>query len=143
VATIKTQRNDGDVDAFLATVGDDTRREDARAVCDLMAEVTGDPPEMWGDAIVGFGDRRYRNGTGKVAEWFVVGFSPRKLNLTLYIMDGFEQYDDLLGALGKHTTGKSCLYVKRLADVDLQVLKRLVETSVAHVRATSLGPDET
>lgn len=133
MAELKTQRNDGDVDAFLAGVENDTRREDARAVRRIMAEVTGDDGSMWGDSIVGFGTHNYRYASGREGEWFQVGFSPRKQNLVLYVMDGFEERAKLLRELGKHKTGKSCLYVNRLSDVDTHVLRQLVEASVAHI----------
>ena len=138
MATIKTVRNDGDVDAFLASVADETRRNDAIAVCKLMRAVTRKPPEMWGDTIVGFGTHSYRNSRGDDNDWFVIGFSPRKRNLTLYIVNGFDDYDDLLARLGPHSTSKSCLYIKRLADVDQKVLRQLVTASVAHVRKTTM-----
>ena len=134
MAELKTQRNDGDVDAFLSSVPDDRRPADARAVCALMADVTGEPPVLWGKDIVGFGTLRYRYADGRRAEWFVVGFSPRKQSLTLYLMSGFEHRSDLLERLGPHTTGKACLYVKRLAAVDLDVLRELVVASMAASR---------
>jgi Domain of unknown function (DU1801) len=142
MAELKTQRTDADVGEFLAGITDEGRRADAVAVCSMMQEVTGEQPAMWGSSIVGFGINRYRTGRGKEAEWFVTGFSPRKQNLTLYLMDGFEAYDDLLGRLGRHSTGKACLYVKRLSDVDLAVLRQLVQGSVDHVRATSIDRDD-
>ncbi len=129
MAELKTKANDGDVEAFLASVADPQRREDAKVVCALMREITKEPPRMWGDSIVGFGEYRYRYATGREGDWLAVGFSPRKQNLTLYIMDGFGGYDELLSRLGKHATGKSCLYLKRLSDVDTRVLRELIKTS--------------
>lgn len=140
MATLKTQRNDGDVDAFLAAVPDPRRREDARAVLAMMREITGEEPAMWGSSIVGFGSVRYRNTSGKDAEWPAIGLSPRKQALTLYLMDGFEDRRDLLDRLGAHTTGKSCLYVKRLDALDETVLRELISASVAQVRG-SQRPD--
>ena len=137
MAELKTKENDQSVDAFLATVEDPRKRQDCYALIDLMQAAVGEGPRMWGDAIVGFGRYRYTYATGRTGEWPLVAFSPRKQNLTLYIMAGFEQYDDLLARLGKHTTGKSCLYVKRLSDLDMQVLETLVQASVAHMRATN------
>lgn len=136
MAELKTRRTDGDVDAFLASVTDERRREDSLALRQLIAVITGDPGAMWGSSIVGFGTYRYRYASGREGEWFAVGFSPRKQNLTLYIMDGFDGYDEVLGRLGTFSTGKSCLYIKRLSDVDLDVLGSLVQASVAHVTAT-------
>ena len=134
VAELKTQRNKQSVAKFLNAVEDDQRRKDAKAVKKLMEEVTGEKAEMWGDSIVGFGTYRYKYGTGREGDWMQVGMSPRKNNLTLYIMSGFSKHDELLGKLGKHKTGKSCLYINKLEDVDMKVLKRLVKESVSHVR---------
>lgn len=138
MAELKTSRNDRDVDAFLASVENERRRSDAIAVKGLMTEITGDEPQMWGDSIVGFKTYLYTPGAGGAErEWFTVGFSPRKAALTLYIMDGFSEYETLLGSLGKHTTGKSCLYIKKLEDVDIDVLRQLITRSVAAVEARS------
>ena len=134
---LKTQPNEQNVTEFLTRVEDDTKRTDSFAILELMKEVTGEEPIMWGDSIVGFGTYRYKYASGREAEWFLTGFSPRVQNLTLYIMDGFEEYDELLGKLGKHSTGKSCLYVKRLENIDLDVLKEMIEKSVTHMQATN------
>lgn len=98
-----------------------------------MQEVTGAEPRLWGSSIVGFGDYHYKYESGREGDWFVTGFSPRKQNLTLYIMAGFDNYDQLLSRLGKYKTGKSCLYINKLDDVDLDVLKELVAQSAAHM----------
>jgi len=135
MSTLKTSRNDNSVDDFIAGVADESRRRDAEAVRELMARVTGEQPAMWGDSIVGFGERRLRYDSGRELDWPLVGFSPRKQALTLYIMDGFAGYQELLGRLGKHSTGKACLYIKRLDQVDLDVLEDLVARSVRHVRS--------
>ena len=132
MAESKTRRNDADVGEFLDAVPDARRREEARTVCSLMAEVTGEPPAMWGDSIVGFGTRRLRYDTGRELDWPVVGFSPRKGATTVYVLDGFDGYEDLLGRLGRHRTGKSCLYLSSLAAVDQDVLRELVRRSFAH-----------
>ena len=106
----------------------------------MMQDVTGAKAKMWGDSIVGFGSYHYKYASGREADWMLVGFSPRKQNLTLYIMSGFEQYDELLGRLGKHSTGKGCLYIKKLQDIDLAMLRELVRLSVEHMVSTnSLG----
>jgi hypothetical protein len=133
---LKTQKTDASVEEFLGTVPSDRKREDGFALLDLMREVTGEEPAMWGPSIVGFGSYRYKYASGQEGEWPVVGFSPRKANLTLYIMDGFDGYDALLAKLGKHKTGESCLYINKLADVDPETLRELVRQSVEHVRAT-------
>lgn len=137
MAELKTQPHEGSVEAFLNGVEDDGKREDAFALLKLMEEVTGEAATMWGDSIVGFGSYHYRYASGREGDWFLTGFSPRKRNLTLYIMAGFDRYDALLEKLGKFKTGKSCLYLKRLADVDLDVLRELVRQSAEHVAATN------
>jgi hypothetical protein len=133
MSELKTAQNDGDVEAFIASVEDETKRRDCRTLVDLMSKVTGSPPSMWGTAIIGFGSYRYRYASGRENDWFKVGFSPRKQSLTLYIMDGFDEYESVLERLGKHSTGKSCLYVKRLSEIDMDVLTELVERSVRHM----------
>ena len=134
MAELKTKRNKGDVDAFLNSIPDEKKRQDSFAILNLMKQVTGEEPEMWGDSIVGFGSYHYKYASGREGDWFVTGFSPRKQNLTLYIMAGFDNYNQLLGKLGKHSIGKSCLYVKKIDDVDMDVLKELVRGSVEHMK---------
>ncbi len=129
MAELKTKKNDGDVLAFLNNVENKRRREDGLTILDLMKKVTGEEPSMWGDSIVGFGSYHYKQRSGQEADWFRMGFSPRKQNMTLYIMDGFSDYETLLGQLGKHKTGVSCLYINKLADVDEEVLIKLMEAS--------------
>ena len=137
MAELKTQRNDKNVEDFLNTVSDEKKRTDSFTILELMEDVTGSEAEMWGDSIIGFGSYHYKYASGRDAEWFLTGFSPRKQNLTLYIMSGFDEYDDLLGKLGKHSTGKSCLYIKKLEDVDQDVLRDLVSKSVEHMKKTN------
>ena len=137
MADLKTRRNDGDVHAFLDSVESKKRREDAQAILELMQDVTGEKPQMWGTSIIGFGSYHYKYGSGREGDWFLTGFSPRKQSLTLYIIAGFDAYDHLLEKLGKHTTGKSCLYIKKLEDVDLEILKELVRQSYAHMSQTN------
>lgn len=127
----KTTRNDGDVDQFLQSVENEVRRRDALAMKDLMAEITGCKPEMWGTAIVGYCPYVYKPKSGGEQEWFKVGFSPRKQALTLYLMSGYEKEAALLDRLGGHTTGKSCLYIRDLDKVDASVLRELIGQSVA------------
>ena len=137
MAELKTQENDASVPEFLNAVGDERRRADAQRLAGIMQEETGEPPRMWGDSIVGYGHYHYRYASGREGDWMLVAFSPRKTNLTLYIMAGFDGYEELLGRLGKFTTGKSCLYLKRLADVDEAVLRELVRRSADHMRQTN------
>lgn len=135
-AKLKTAANDASVDAFLARVTPERRRADALELNALMKSVTREPPCMWGPSIVGFGRYAYRYESGREGEMPLVGFSPRKQALVLYIMPGFEAFDRLLARLGKHTTGKSCLYVKTLDDVDRTVLRELVRQSYRHMKAS-------
>jgi hypothetical protein len=135
MAELKTTPNDQNVVAFLDGVSDERRRQDCFAVLQLMQDVTQAAPRMWGDSIVGFGDYHYRYASGREGDWFVTGFSPRKQSLTLYIMSGFDRYAELLAKLGKYKTGKSCLYINRLSDIDQAVLRELVAESVRVMRA--------
>jgi hypothetical protein len=134
MAELKTRRTDASVQEFLDSVADEERRRDCRTVLRIMKAATHAPPKMWSTSIVGFGSYRYRYRSGREGEWFLAGFSPRKQDLTLYLMGaGFAGYGALLEKLGKHRTGRACLYLKRLADVDLDVLRTLVKSSVEHL----------
>ena len=130
MAELKTKPTKQSVKAFLSKVADDTRQKDCQIVLDLMADVTQAKPEMWGDSIVGFGRYRYKYASGREGEWMVTGFSPRKSDLTLYLMGGFDSEPELMTHLGKYKIGKSCLYIRKLADVDLKTLRKLVKSSV-------------
>ena len=134
---LKTKKNDASVEEFLNTVESEKKREDSYAILGLMKDITGEPAVMYGSSIIGFGSYKYKNASGKENEWFLTGFSPRKQNLTLYIMSGFDNYDELLGKLGKYKTGKACLYINKFEDVDEGVLRRLVKESVDHMIATN------
>ena len=134
MAELKTQVNDASVEAYLASVAPDRRREDARVVMDMMAGITGDPPRMWGNSIIGFGRYRYENTKGKEFTWPLTGISPRKAALSIYIMPGFEPFGDLMARLGKHKIGRSCLYATRLDTIDIEILEQLIARSVALMR---------
>lgn len=129
----KMKPTDASVEAFLNGVEDETKRADCYALLALMREVTGQEPRLWGDSIVGFGSYHYRYASGREGDSLLTGFSPRKQNLTIYITAGFDAYDELLDRLGRFKIGKSCLYVKRLDDVDRNVLRDLVRESVEHM----------
>ena len=129
MAENKTQPTGESVVGFLNGIENEKRRQDSFKVLELMQEVTGEQPRMWGASIIGLGDAHLQYESGRQVDWFVVGFSPRKQNLTLYLNTGFEQYGELLGRLGKYTTGKGCLYIKKIEDIDLGVLKELVQAS--------------
>jgi hypothetical protein len=137
MAELKTQKTDTSVEEFLYSVDNDRKREDSFEILEMMKEVTGEEPVMYGSSIIGFGSYRYKYASGREGEWFLVGFSPRKQNITLYIMSGFDNYENLLGELGKYKTGKSCLYVNKLDDVDEQVLRELVRESVDHMKSAN------
>jgi hypothetical protein len=130
MAELKTKPTKESVNEFISKIADEKRRNDCRVVLKLMSEATGAKAEMWGSSIIGFGRYRYKYESGREGEWMVTGFSPRKSDLTLYIMPGFEGSTNLLKRLGKHKTGKSCLYLKSLDGLDLDVLRELVELSV-------------
>ena len=137
MAELKTKCNSGNVEAFLSGVTDEKKRQDSFAILELMKKVTGKEPEMWGESIVGFGKYHYKYASGREGDWFLTGFSPRAQNLTLYIMAGFDQYETLLSKLGKHSTGKSCLYIKKIEDIDINVLEELVKRSVEHMERSN------
>jgi hypothetical protein len=133
-AELKTRETEASVEEFLNSIGDEERRRDSFHALEIFKRLTGEEPKMWGPSIVGFGSRVLKYDSGRELDWMLTGFSPRKGNLTLYIMDGFAKYDDLMARLGKHKTGKSCLYVKKLSDIDQAVLEELISESVASIR---------
>lgn len=134
MAEAKTKQTDLSVDAYIDAVADTTRREDCRKLIEVMSRVTASEPRMWGTSIVGFGSYHYKYASGHEGDACLTGFSSRKQDLTLYIMPGFERCESQLARLGKHKLGKSCLYVKRLADVDMTVLTELIKLSVEEMK---------
>ena len=134
MAELKTKINDGDVEAFLNDITDTGKRQDCFTVLELLKKITGAEPEMWGASIVGFGNYQYKYESGREGDWFLAGFSPRKQNITFYIMSGFTKYDELLAKLGKHKTGKSCLHINKLEDVNLSILEEMIEKSIDAVQ---------
>lgn len=130
MAELETKPTDDDVDAFLATVPEPTR-SDCRELVTIMKAATGADPVMWGSSIVGFGSTHFRYASGREGDWFRVGFSPRKRNLTLYLLDGVDSHAEQLQRLGKHSTGKGCLYIKQLDDVDRGVLVELINDAAS------------
>jgi len=130
MAELKTKKTDASVEKFLKAVSDEQRRKDCFKLVDIMKAATKSDPAMWGTSIIGFGRHQYKYDSGRELEWFLVGFSPRKQDLTLYIMPGVERYPELMKKLGKYKTGRSCLYIKKLGDVDLPTLKQLIKKSV-------------
>jgi len=130
----KTQATKQSAAAFLNSIADKDRRADAKKVAAIMQKVTGAKAVMWGSSIVGFGQYHYKYESGREGDFMLAGLSPRKQALTIYVMAGFKRYDALMKKLGKHKTGKSCLYVKKLSDIDEKVLEQLVEESVKYMR---------
>jgi hypothetical protein len=133
-AELKTKPNKASVDKFLKAVKDEKRRDDCFQILDIMKKITKEEPIMWGTSIVGFGSYHYKYESGREGDMCITGFSPRKQSLTIYIMPGFERYEKLMKKLGKYTTGKSCLYINKLEDVDLKVLKELISEDVMYMK---------
>jgi hypothetical protein len=134
MAENKTKQTEADVGAFLEAVKDPERREDSKAVCAMMERLSGYPPSMWGPSIVGFGSYHYRYESGREGDAPRVGFSPRAKELVLYLMGGFERHGALMEKLGKHRTGKGCLYIKDLAPIDRGVLEQLIAEALDYMR---------
>lgn len=134
MAELKTKKTNASVEKFLNDVADEQRRKDSFAILELMKKATKQEPAIWGTSIVGFGHRVYKYPSGRELDWFLLGFAPRKQDLTLYIMPGAERYPELLKKLGKHKTGKSCLYIKRLEDVNLPTLRELIKQSLKDLK---------
>lgn len=134
MAELKTRENDADVSGFLNSVEEEQQREDCIRLLEMMSEVTGRAPKMWGTSIVGFGAYHYVYASGREGDWPIIGFSPRKQNISIYIMSGFDSYETLMKKLGTHKIGKSCLYIKKLADIEPDVLRELAASSVAYMR---------
>lgn len=134
MAEIKTKQTNASVDKFINQIPDEARREDCFKIAKMMEEITGCKPKMWGPSIVGFDTYHYKYASGHEGDWPIAAFSPRKQDLTVYIMPGFEKYTELMEQLGKHRTGKSCLYIKRLSDIHVPTLKKLIRHSVKEMK---------
>ena len=140
MADLKTQPTDESVERYLEGIEDPQQKDDCRRLLALMRRATGEAPKMWGDALVGFGEYHYRYDSGREGNWFLTGFAPRKGKLSIYVTAGFERYDHLMAVLGTYKTGKSCLYLKRLDDVDLTVLEELIGQSARHMADRYASP---
>jgi hypothetical protein len=139
MSTIKTQKNDASVTDFLDAVSDETKRKDSYVLLDMFSKITGEEPKMWGASIIGFGQYHYKSErSSQEGDWPLTGFSPRKQNLTLYIMPGFANYSDLLTNLGKHKTSVGCLYINKLSDVDQNVLEKIIKLSFEDMKKKHL-----
>jgi len=139
MAELKTRPTRASVKAFLDAIEDEDRRRECRVVMRILRQATGATPRMWGPTIVGYGTYHYRYASGREGDWFLTGFSPRARDLTVYIMTGLEEHGDLMRRLGRYRTGRSCLYLKKLADVDLEILAALVRRSVTKLRRRSVA----
>lgn len=135
MSDLKTQPNNANVEQFIEAIADDRRHADCLTLLPIMARITQKAPQMWGDSIVGYGRYHYQYKSGRAGDWFVTGFSPRKREMTIYIMPGFQNYSALLDQLGKHKLGQSCLYIKRLSDIDIGVLEALIATSIQDMKS--------
>jgi hypothetical protein len=130
LAEIKTKQTEASVASFINSIPDEQKRKDSEAILKMMEKATKDKPKMWGSSIIGFGNVRYKSAkTGREVDWFKMGFSPRKANLTLYMGVSIEKHADALNKLGKHKTGVGCLYINKLADVDNKVLEKMIATA--------------
>jgi hypothetical protein len=134
MAELKTKKNKASVEKFINSVKDEKKREDSFKILKLMKQITKAEPEMWGTSIIGFGSYHYKYASGREGDWFLTGFSPRKQSLTLYLMTYLEKNKEILKKLGKYKTGKGCLYINKLEDVDLKVLKELITTSIKKLK---------
>ena len=126
MAELKTKKTEASVAGFLDTIDDAQKRSDCKAIAKMMEAATGAKPKMWGPAIIGFGDVQLKYDSGRVLDWFKIGFSPRKANITLYMSFDLSKHKKTLDLLGKHKTGKGCLYINRLSDVDTNVLQQMI-----------------
>lgn len=130
LVTLKTKETEASVTDFINNIEDEQKRKDSFAIVEMMQKATGDEPKMWGSVIIGFGNIRYKSpNTGREMDWMKIGFSPRKANLSLYIGIGSEDHTESLKKLGKHKTGKGCLYINKLEDVDTKVLEKMIKVS--------------
>ena len=131
LAEIKTKPTSASVEDFINQIKDEQKRKDSFVLLEIMKEATGEEPVLWGSAIIGFGNRRYKSpSTGREVDWLLMGFSPRKTSLSIYLMGGIKDHADALKKLGKHKTGVGCLYINKLDDVDLKVLKKIIDASL-------------
>jgi|AntRauTorcE11897_2_1112592.scaffolds.fasta_scaffold13748_2 hypothetical protein len=129
MAQNKTQKTEQSVEGFLNSIDHETRKKDGFELLKMMSDITGEPAKMWGTSIIGFGDYHYKYESGREGDFFIVGFSPRKQSMSLYLMTGFDGYQEMLSKIGKHKTGKSCLYINKLEDIDREALRDLINTS--------------
>ncbi|MEH6536100.1 MAG: DUF1801 domain-containing protein [Psychroserpens sp.] len=135
---LKTKENDADVIAFINAIEDPVKKEDCLTLIEMLERISGFKAKMWGSKMVGFGSYVYKTKAGKEGEWFLIGFSPAKANISLHLMFGLEDERDLLSKLGKHKVGKGCLYIKKLEDIDKNYLDQLMQNTFIHMKKTTL-----
>src|SRR4030095_3401621 len=132
LAEIKTKQNTASVEGFIDGVPDEQKRKDSHIILKMMENATKEQPKMWGTSLIGFGNKRFKSpATGREVDWFKIGFSPRKANLSLHLILDLKKHADALNKLGKHKTGSGCLYINRLADVDMKILEKLISAAAA------------
>jgi len=142
MAELKTRRTGASVDEFIGAIADESVRQDCRVLVDMLRRVTGAEPEMWGDSIVGFGNYHYKLANGRQNDWFYLGFARRKREFALYVVADMERFDDQIQRLGKYRTSKYCLYVKRLSDIDLDVLEQIAVASLQYMKDAQARDDQ-
>ena len=135
---IKTKRNTASVDEFLATVADEHKQADSKTLIDIMTEISGCEPEMWGGSIIGFGSYHYKYKSGREGEWMLCGFSPRKQAMTIYVMGSSQEIEEMISRVGKHKRSKGCLYFKKLEDLDAEVLKKVIRASIDRIKSNKV-----
>jgi hypothetical protein len=132
VAEIKTKPSASSVEKFIGSISDEQKRKDSELILSMMERATGEKGQVWGESMIGFGNRRYKSpATGREVDWFIIGFAPRKANISLYLTMDISKHGDALEKLGKHKTGKGCLYINKVSDVDLKVLEKMINTAAA------------
>ncbi len=135
MAELKTKVNNTNVLSFIGSLGNETRKADSLTMLSIMRKITGKKPKMWGTNMIGFGEYHYKYESGHEGDWFVTGFSPRKQNLVIYIMPGFSGYTKLMNDLGKHKTGKSCLYINNIVNIKIKVLEKIIKQSIKDMQS--------
>ncbi len=138
MAEPKTKRNTASVNEFIATVSDEQKRADSKVLVSIMSEVSGCEAEMWGGSIIGFGRYNYKYKSGREGEWMLCGFSPRKQSMTVYVMGSSKEIEEMITHLGKHKRSKGCLYFKRLADLDIELLKKIIKASIERIKSNNV-----
>ena len=130
MSDLKTKQNEKSVDEFIKKIEDLEKQKTSWQILEIIKEISGKEPKMWGDSIIGFGKYHYKYATGREGDWMRIAFSPRKQNFSIYIMDGFDNHSELMEKLGKFKTGKSCLYINKLQDIDINILKEIMKESL-------------